>query len=280
MSRRRVHEHEVAIQATPKAVWKALTDAAAIAGWVGFDGGDTDGFIRSAFLDHVASSEDGRHLICGDRSGHFIEFFLAPGEGTTQLRMVHSGELEGSDWDGIYDSEYVGWKGYLVNLRHYLERHEGVAKRSFHNGALTRLAPAEAFEVTSGPQGLGFEEPLIEMAPGRRFQTRTAGGDLLAGRVHTRIAGASGCSLRVENLDDALLHLSSVAKGHEYRIARDGRAAEDGNTYESRGGQAAQTQVALVLNTWGLDGSTYEGIRSRTREWFTAIFPPDVPTPG
>ena len=79
--KRRVHEHEIEIAAAAKDLWKALTDAAEIARWMGWEAEHTEAWIDAALLRNVTASEPERYLLVGDRDAHFLEFFIESSAG-------------------------------------------------------------------------------------------------------------------------------------------------------------------------------------------------------
>lgn len=267
----RVHQHEIEIQAASEDVWRALTDAEELARWIGWEADHTTGWIEDVFVRGRTSGEEERYLLLGDRDSHFVEFFVEHRQGRTRIRMVHSGELEGSNWDGIYDGEFQGWKGYLETLRHYLERHFGTPKRGFHAGALSNLSPDQAFEALLGPSCLDTSETLRNLTVGDEFDTTTAAGDRLLGSVYIRPVGGTTITLVLRNFADALLHVAANP-AVPAEVDEDGVVVHDHSTYESHGGRP-QSQAVLVLSAWGVEDATYEAIRDRTRGLFEALFP-------
>src|SRR5688572_18607718 len=59
-----------------------------------------------------------------------LEITIAREGGDTVIRLFNSGFRDGAQWDEEYQGVSSGWRMSLALLRHYLEAHYGVAKRS------------------------------------------------------------------------------------------------------------------------------------------------------
>src|SRR5581483_3380801 len=49
-------------------------------------------------------------------------------KGKTVVRLVNSGFSMDAEWDDQYSATEAGWKYFLFNLKHYLERHAGTPR--------------------------------------------------------------------------------------------------------------------------------------------------------
>lgn len=130
---------EIAIQAPPDAVWRALTDAEELRRWFPLDarvepgkGGKIwvswgEGMDGEQGIDiwepgkHLRTSVQGEGMPVPFATDYYIE---VRGD-TTILRLVSSGFGAGAEWDDMYFGMDGGWSYFLFNLRHYLERHAG-----------------------------------------------------------------------------------------------------------------------------------------------------------
>ncbi|MER6946689.1 SRPBCC domain-containing protein [Nonomuraea sp. NPDC000554] len=148
--------HEVTINATPEAVWKAISEGPGIDSWFmghtelepreGGRGSHTfPGEAPSGST--VTAWEPGKHLAYrGDlnEDGTFMAFeYLIEGResGSTVLRFVHSGFL-GGDWEAEHDALKVGDLQYLLKLTAYVEHFP--SRLSTHNMFLFKpQVPAE-----------------------------------------------------------------------------------------------------------------------------------------
>ena len=57
-----------------------------------------------------------------------LDFHLETRAGRTVVRLVHSGFDASADWDEQFTSTTNGWRYFLMNLRHYLERHDNTPR--------------------------------------------------------------------------------------------------------------------------------------------------------
>jgi len=266
----RVHEHEVEIEASASAVWRALTDAREISNWFGWDAVESSDTAFKEEYFTAARQEPERYLLVGDRSARFTEFTLeVRGEGCV-VRLVHSGSPEASEWDGIYDPENSGWRGYLLTLQFYLERHAGLPKRGFHFGTLSGLSREDAFAKLVGPDGLDHSNRLGSLGVGARFSAVTASGADLTGSVRARSTGTQ-ITVVVESLNDAWLNIwaAPVTLGPSEARKADGSRG-------SPGGSPPASSPGLMLVTWGLDDAFCDGLHASWRNWLEALFPPDA----
>jgi uncharacterized protein YndB with AHSA1/START domain len=129
-------EAEIRTTATPEEVWKAWTDPVAISRWFTDEargearpGGTLvwlfRGFGEMAYPVIVADPP-ARLVLAGDVPGRgpfALEILIHQSAGTTIVRLVNSGFLDGADWDEEYEGVRSGWAGSMALLKHYLERH-------------------------------------------------------------------------------------------------------------------------------------------------------------
>ena len=141
---KRVFDMELAIDAEPSAVWRALTEAEELTRWfppiadvVPGEGGK----IRLTWSDDLTGDcvikvwePESRLKISwfepteGEVNPErvlFVDFLIESDHGGTVLRLHHSGFGADESWDTEYDSVSRGWTYELRSLRHYLERHAG-----------------------------------------------------------------------------------------------------------------------------------------------------------
>ena len=117
---------EVTIRAPRDIVWRALTDPEEIARWFGWDYADLGAEIQMIFVDGVTQQPPERLFLGWEQT---IELESA-GPDVTIVRIVKPGPLVDAAWDDLYDEMVRGWHGFLLQLRHYLERHDGETRRT------------------------------------------------------------------------------------------------------------------------------------------------------
>jgi len=60
-----------------------------------------------------------------------LEVTIETQGGSTLVRVVNSGFLEGAEWQSEYEGTHSGWQMALAVLKHYLENYYGQQRRSF-----------------------------------------------------------------------------------------------------------------------------------------------------
>jgi hypothetical protein len=117
---------EVIIRAPREVVWRALTNPEEIARWFGWDYEGLPDEITMIFVDGVTQEPPTRLLLGWEQT---IEL-VADGPDVTIVRIVKPGPLATASWDDLYDEMVRGWHGFLLQLRHYLERHDGESRHT------------------------------------------------------------------------------------------------------------------------------------------------------
>jgi uncharacterized protein YndB with AHSA1/START domain len=139
-------EKRVEVDATPEQVWEAIATGPGIATWFvphevePREGGAVEQDYGGGFTTRgrVTGWEPGRRFAYGafeqpegEQPNYAYEFLVEGREGGgTVLRFVHSGFLDGTDWDGEYDSFDAGWDLFFLNLRSYLRHFAGRPARN------------------------------------------------------------------------------------------------------------------------------------------------------
>ncbi|HUP49972.1 MAG TPA: SRPBCC domain-containing protein [Thermoanaerobaculia bacterium] len=218
MSKGRKVERKIEIDASPDVVWKALTDAEELKRWFPLDARVRPGEGGSLWLSWGEGSEwetpieiwqPPRHLRTVDTTPGkegagplrvAVDYLIEAGEGTTTVRIVHSGFADDA-WDDEIDSIDSGWAAFLAGMKHYLERHGGQQRRlvSFRHPPVALPRP-EVFGRTMAALGL---DPA-SLRPGSRYETTTRGGDRFEG-VTALLAPPINFTATVENWNDGFL---------------------------------------------------------------------------
>ncbi|WP_219412841.1 SRPBCC family protein [Pseudonocardia nigra] len=208
MTERRL-EKQVELDATPEQVWEAIATGPGIATWFvphrvePREGGVVEqdyggGFTTSG---RVTAWEPGRRFAYGSfdqlSDGHpdYAYEFLVEGRdgGSTVLRFVQSGFLDGADWDGEYDSFDAGWTLFFANLRNYLRYFPGRPAQNavamtytagsarevwpvLHRGLGLPGHPALGDEVTLAPDGPKAITGVVDVANDEFVGVRSAHG--------------------------------------------------------------------------------------------------------
>jgi uncharacterized protein YndB with AHSA1/START domain len=123
------------IAAPADAVWAALKQADLIARWFSAAAEGHDDVIRfswgpdMAWESHVVDLGTNRHLRWDNPDMPIVvDWHLETKGGHTIVRLVQSGLKSGAEWDDEFEAYHAGWRYFLFNLKHYLERHRGVPR--------------------------------------------------------------------------------------------------------------------------------------------------------
>jgi len=268
----RAIEKEIEINAPIEIVWKALTDAKELTQWFPLEAGENpDGTMwvswraKFKFASRIEIWEPPHHIrtvpvqsnwsqdqtekensasAAEPSRGMATDFYLESRGGATALRLVHSGFSLEADWEALYDGTRTGWDFQLWALRHYLENHRGIPRRTaFVREFLKDISREEAWQILFGPNGLLGQ--LHGLQAGDRYAIRTAAGDDFAGVIHS-LQPPHDFSATVENFNHALLrvHLDEL---FGYR------------------------DVNFQLSTYGIPQEQVEALETRTRQMLQSL---------
>jgi uncharacterized protein YndB with AHSA1/START domain len=203
---------EIAINAPPDAVWRALTDAEELRRWFPLDARVEPGKGGKIWVSWgegmdgeqgIDIWEPGKHLRTSVQSEGMpvpfaTDYYIEVRGDTTVLRLVNSGFGAGAEWDDMYFGMDGGWSYFLFNLRHYLERHAGRPRslafvRRKRGVPRASVVPSllAALGHTGGTPAAG--DPVSITLGDRRYEGRVA----LVLRDHL--------AMIIPGLDDALL---------------------------------------------------------------------------
>lgn len=133
----------IEIEATPEAVWRALTEAEQLESWFPLNARVTPGANgsiwvswggASSYEERIAVWEPSRHLRLVDPNADeqntgpipiAQDYFIEGSGGSTVLRFVHSGFSTDAQWDDMFHTMNSGWRYFFFNLKYYLEHHAG-----------------------------------------------------------------------------------------------------------------------------------------------------------
>ncbi len=275
---KRVAEERLEIDAPVEAVWRALTEAEEIERWFSPEARVTPGVGGKIWWcwegmyeweQRIEIWEPNRHLrtsyaLSGPGARPVaepdpdarprpvqlaIDFHLEARGGGTVLRVVHSGFGADAAWDLEYDGVRRGWHFELRSLRHYLEKHPGVARKVAWARKTVKLTAEEAWELLLSPDGFVSDTGLAKLQPGADYSL-SAAGHVFQGVVQT-LSPPFEFSGTVLNLGDALLRI----------------AVEPG-----QGDAAAPLMVWLWVATYGLSQDRVDAINTRLQELLDDLF--------
>jgi uncharacterized protein YndB with AHSA1/START domain len=212
-------EMHVDVDAPIEAVWKALTEAEGLANWFspiakvsapGLNGEVTSAWSEEmAFTVRVDAWEPHRHVrwisedMMGPGTALTTDFHLETAGGKTRVRLVQSGFGEFEGWDDFFESTETGWAYFLVNLRLYLETHQGRTRRMIWE-RIPVMAPREAAWKHIASAATGVAPAAVSgLAVGDRVRFAFDGGPTTDGVVELAVA-AKGLAIRMAELDSVL----------------------------------------------------------------------------
>jgi uncharacterized protein YndB with AHSA1/START domain len=129
---------ETTVQAPPDLVFRALTDAGELARWFP-SSAESDPRAGGAFTYRFEFDDPSRNHTYAGRYLEFtpdehvaypwrgalgetrVDIRLEPSGEATRVRLAHSGWGEGERWDDAVELHRQGWRGFLDNLKGYLE---------------------------------------------------------------------------------------------------------------------------------------------------------------
>jgi uncharacterized protein YndB with AHSA1/START domain len=270
----RAFEMSLDLEASRDEVWRALTDAQELVRWfptaaqvtpgtggkmvwswgegwdweTRIDAWEPGRMLRLVQEDARPYDTEGHPLPVGEAEPQriVIEFTLETHQGTTRLRLVHSGFGHGAAWDNELEGITEGWQAELRSLKHYLRRHRGkdrVAGRASLNTTMPRDA-AWAKLLGAG----GFTVTPADLAEGRPYQVVTPDGQRFSGTLELYLPGETLAGT-VRELDDGWFRLLTWKDG------------------------LGSTGVWAWLATYTGDEASVREFRDRSQEALERLFP-------
>lgn len=233
-------ELSIAIDADRDAVWQALSNGEGLKNWFPLDARVEPGEAGSIWLSWGPGCEGEAPLTIwqeGERIGWqedhgggtriLVEFRVDTEKGRSVVRLVQSGFSADSKWDDYFDTMASGWRYFLWNLRHYLERHPGETRQMVWTRGKPGLGRDALWSRLTGEGGLAAAGNGV--SKGEPFQL-WSGDD---GTFHDITDGVH-LTGHVPGLDDALLLVEVEPGGDEPTLGvwlstyglGDGRVAE------------------------------------------------------
>lgn len=224
-------ELTVEIAASAEAVWRAITEGDALASWFapvasaepGAGGHQTFSWGGGAeWTSWITAWEPCRHLRLVDRkpdeepSGDVdmaLDYRLADLGGATRLDLVNSGLSADPSWDDTLHMMHNGWRFFLWNLKHLLERHPGKRRTMTSARPWVSGTREEVWDRIFGEDGLG----PVPAEAGRTFSLRLDGGEAIEGPIvlSDRPWAFAG---RVASMDDGVLHVEMEGEGDRWKL--------------------------------------------------------------
>ena len=229
-------ELAVEIAAPIDAVWRAITDGEAVANWFapiasaqpGEGGHLTVSWEAGAeWTSWITAWDPCRHLRLVDQlpdeAGEnpavmALDYRLTDLGDSTRLDLVNSGLSAAPDWDDTFRMMQNGWRFFLWNLKHFLERHPGTRRTMISERPWVTGSREEVWDRVFGKKGL-VDTIATGAYPGTgdRFRCVLDGAGALEGTVALcdrpwSFAGA------VSSLNDGVLHIEMEGTGKRWKM--------------------------------------------------------------
>ncbi len=212
-----------------EAVWDAISSAEGISRWFSpfasvepGEGGTVtvswDG--KNEWKSRITAWSPGVHLRLedepsesGQEGGTTLDYHIEVQGNSTVVRVVNAGFPAGSDWDNYLSMLDNGWRFFLWNLKHALERHPGVSRtmisaRPWVSGqrreVWDRLFGDGGFGPAPSRKGDGFRFPLDGV--------RALEGTAVLLDPPRAFAGV------VKSLNDGVLHVEMEGSGDRWKM--------------------------------------------------------------
>ena len=220
-------ELSVEIRATPGEVWTAVSDGEWLSRWfspiASVEPGE-GGHVTVSWGDEgewtsrIKLWRPGAHLRLEDvvpegASASTLDYYLEPQDGVTKLRLINSGLASGPETAEFLYMMENGWRFFLWNLKHVLERHPGVPRIMISARPWVHGTREDVWGRLFGSSGFG-EAPAT---PGEPFRFPLDGGEFLEGvAVHSdRPWAFAGV---VESFGDGVLHVELEGSGERWKL--------------------------------------------------------------
>jgi uncharacterized protein YndB with AHSA1/START domain len=210
-------ELEVATDATPEQVWKAITEAAQVQNWFAPEvtsSGSGKGSTLTVswgggmeFTTNIGAWEPNRHVqwlhedMFGPGTNLIADWLISSEGGKTKLRLVQSGFGDFEGWDDFFAGTEVGWRYFLHNMRVYVEKHRGKQRRMISSRFPVGIGRAQAWKKL--PSGKPGEKVSLDLG-----ESVDAIVDL--------VIPERALALRIPAWDDALLFYEFEGSGEEF----------------------------------------------------------------
>lgn len=206
---KRYFEFETVIDCPSADVWRAITEASEIAKWFapearvepgpggkiwvswgpGWEGAQRIAVWEPGRRIGLNPWKDGDEAADADKGASgavpvAVDYIIEAKGGQTVLRIVQSGFGPGNEWDGEVDAISRGWRIFMAQLKHGLERHGGKPGAFAWIDRCVAPLPDSWRKIIGPGSPLTFSEldSNCVPAPGSRF-TASAGGETFTGRV-------------------------------------------------------------------------------------------------
>lgn len=209
-------------------VWRAISDGEWLSRWFSPTASVTPGKGGKVavswgggaeWTSRITAWEPGLHLRLedephdgADQGVTTLDYHLESTDGATLVRLVNAGYPADAEWDDHIRMLENGWRFFLWNLKHALERHLGVPRTMISARPWVSGTRAELWDRLFSPEGLG---PLA--GAHSRYRLELDGGHLLEGTVVLRDRPWAFAGV-VESMNDGVLHVELEGDGDRWKL--------------------------------------------------------------
>lgn len=221
----------VEIDAPAGSVWRAITEGDTVANWfapvasskpgkgghltVSWGGG-------SEWTSRIKVWEPCTHLRLGDElpeeaddegAAMDLDYYLEARRGRTIVRIVNSGLSADPSWDDTFRMMSNGWRFFLWNLKHFLERHPDSRRTMTGVRPWVKGMRERVWNRIFGEEGFG----TVPEERGEAFSLRLDGGEALEGEVVLADRPWTFAGM-VSSLGDGVLHVEMEGTGERWKM--------------------------------------------------------------
>ena len=226
----------VEIAAPVDAVWRAITEGERVASWFapiasaqpGEGGHLTVSWGGGAeWTSWITAWNPCRHLRLVDQHPDeasesaavmALDYRLTELGGATRLDLVNSGLSSAPDWDDTFHMMQNGWRFFLWNLKHFLERHPDARRRMINERPWVTGSREEVWERVFGAEGLvAVTSDGAYPGTGDRFHCVLDGLEPLEGTAVLSDRPWAFAGL-VSSLNDGVLHVEMEGTGDRWKM--------------------------------------------------------------
>ena len=168
------------------------------------------------------------------------DYHLAEGDGGTCVRLVNSGFSTDPEWDPALRQMTNGWRFFLWNLKHCVERHPGVPRTMISARPWVGGTREEVWDAVFGPDGApaGAGEPFS-----LRLGDETLSGTTVLSDRPWAFAGM------VSSLNDGIVHVEMEGMG------------------------GPRWKMGVWISAYGVDEARCDQVRQALEGWLARLFP-------
>jgi uncharacterized protein YndB with AHSA1/START domain len=220
----------VFIETSPPNIWRALTNARALACWLPRQAridAQQGGSVWLSWSEEAEGTatitlwEPYRRLQWTEDTGAVVNFHLESRTGCTAVRVVQSGGDADTASPDTLEANRVGWGYFLHHLKWYLERHRNAQRQLISWRHATDLSPASAFLRLLGPAGLSSRNVFANLHEGDLYKTTTSTGEDISGTIVAFGRETRQLGVTIKELSDAiaLIEVDGPAEGDPGAVA-------------------------------------------------------------